>query len=269
MRILIGLAIVVAIIVGGVSLYLDRFLKAQVEAGATEALGVETTIGSLRLGILGGELRLADLEVANPEGFEGETLLALRSGHVSVSLASLLSDTIEVGDITLDGLEVLLEQSGRQSNYGELMKNLETTEAQAKAAEPSESAAGPNIVIRELLIRDTTAKVELLAGQKSGKSFSVNIPEIRLENIGAGGETGMPLASVVGTVTKAVLTAVAKQGGDLPSAVASQLRAGLGRLEPGGYTGGTIDEAIEGTQKEAEKLLDGARGLFGRGKDDD
>ncbi len=259
MRILVALAIALAIGVGGVSVYVDRILKGAVERGATAALGVETTIGSVGLGLLAGELRLSDLEVANPEGFEGPYIMKLRSGHVSVSIFSLLSDTIEVGDVTLDGLEVALEQRGRRTNYGVLIANLGASESETASSGSAESA-GPNVLIREILIRDTTAKVALLSGTKTGKTYSVEVPEIRLTDIGTADERGVPLATVVGAVTKAVLTSVAKSGGGLPDALTQQLRAGLRELGPVGSRSADVEKAIESG---AKKLLDGARGLFG------
>ena len=256
MRILVGLAIVLAIVVGGASVYLDGILKGAVERGATAALGVETTIGSVSLGLLAGELRLSDLEVANPEGFEGPHIMKLRSGHVSVSIPSLLSNTIEVEDLTLEGLEVVLEHSGRRTNYEVLIGNLEARESQPASSGSAESV-GPDVLVREILIRDTTAKVALLLGT----TYSVEIPEIRLTDVGTAGR-GVPLSAVIGTVTKAVLTSVAKSSG-LAGAVTQQLRTGLRKLGPIGSRSADAEETIESG---AKKLLDGARGLFG-GKD--
>ncbi len=259
MRILVGLAIVLAIAVGGVSIYLDRILKGAVERGATAALGVETTIGSVGLGLLAGELRLYDLEVANPEGFDGPHIMKLRSGHVSVSILSLLSDTIEVEEVTLEGLEVALEQRGRRTNYGVLIGNLETGESQPASGGSAESA-GPNVLIREILIRDTTAKVALLSGTTAARTYSVEVPEIRLTDVGTANDRGAPLATVVATVTKAVLSSVAKSGGGLPAAVTQQIRAGLRKLGPIGSRSADAEKTIESG---AKKLMDGARGLFG------
>ncbi len=243
MRILVSLAIVLAIAVGGVSIYLDRILKGAVERGATAALGVETTIGSVSLGLLAGELRLSDLEVANPEGFEGPHIMKLRSGHISVSIPSLLSDTIEVGNITLDGLEVALEQKGRRSNYAVLLGNLESSESEAASSASDDT--GPNVLIREILIRDTTAKVALLSGTTAGKTYSVQVPEICLTDVGTADERGVPLATIVGTVTKAVLTSVAKSDGGLPGVVTQQLRAGLRKLGPVGSGSADEEKTIE------------------------
>ena len=52
------------------------------------------------------------LQVANPPGYKNEYLLELNKGKVAVSLGSLLSDTIHIKEINLDGTKLAIEQKG-------------------------------------------------------------------------------------------------------------------------------------------------------------
>ena len=272
MRILVGIVAALVLALGAASIYLDRIVKPVVEQATTRALGLETTMGSMRVALGVGSIRISDLVVANPSGFEGPHLLALREGHVSISLRTVLDDPIEVREITLEGVDLVLEQRGRHTNYGILLGNLQSAESAAAKSPPqdSEDAGGPGVLVRELVIRDTEAHVRVLSGfGRAERTFSVRVPEIHLRNLGASSE-GLPLAELVGAVTKAVLKSVAERTENLPVEVVRTLRDGLSRLEPVSVVRRVGEEglkAVEKTKEEAEELLEGVRGLFrGGGK---
>ncbi len=67
--ILIAIVLVILLIGGGV-LWIDHLAKLAVETGATYALGVETTLGGMDIGVVGGTVDLSTLNVANPPAFE-------------------------------------------------------------------------------------------------------------------------------------------------------------------------------------------------------
>ncbi len=272
MRILVGVVAALVLALGAASIYLDRIVKPVVEQATTRALGLETTMGSMRVALGVGSIRISELVVANPPGFEGPHLLALREGHVSISLRTVLDDPIEVREITLEGVDLVLEQRGRHTNYGILLGNLRSAESAAAKSPPqdSEDAGGPGVLVRELVIRDTEAHVRVLSGfGRAERTFSVRVPEIHLRNLGGSSE-GLPLAELVGIVTKAVLKSVAERTESLPVEVVRTLRDRLSRLEPVSVVRRVGKEglkAVEKTKEEAEELLEGVRGLFrGGGK---
>ena len=69
-RVLLVLVLVVVIVAAGGLFYLDRVVGASIERGGSYALGVDTELRSVRLGLLSGEFSLSGLTVANPPGFE-------------------------------------------------------------------------------------------------------------------------------------------------------------------------------------------------------
>jgi hypothetical protein len=224
---------------------------------------VDTELRSVRLGLLSGEFSLSGLTVANPPGFEMPHFFSLERGDVGLRLSELTGDPIVVRELGLNGVKLSLERSKGRTNYGVILDNLSRLQA---GAETSEGAA---FVIHQLIIRDVTAHARLSALGEKLTELDVHVPEIRLANIGSGSAGGVPMAEVVGLVTRAILQAVAQRRGDLPADLTQELRGSLARLGsvrmevPGsvseikGKLGRGVQEQVE---SEAGKLLKGIGG---------
>ena len=106
-------------------------------------------------------------------------------------------------------------------------------------------------MIRELLIQDVTASARVTPSLGEIGKVDVEIPEIRLRNVGAGSPGGVDLAELSEIVVAAVLKAVADKSGDLPGQMRASLRRELDRLPkiPGGW-----GDVVEG---QSERLLGG------------
>ena len=267
MRIL-GVGVLVLIIAAGAAwVYLDRIAVAAIEKGGEYALGVETTLDSFRLRPLAGSLHLAGLAVDNPEGFETDHFLTLGSGEVVVDLGSLRGDPIIVQRVELSDVSVSIERAGRSTNYDAILANLE----RLGSAEAGPPAAGPAVVIEELVIRDVNAKLRLSALGGTLSEFDVNVPEIRLTDLGRE-QNGMELAQVIAAVTQSILKAVAQSSVHFSSDLAGDLNRrlrGLGgpAVEIPGLARETrqLQEKLGATGERAEKILEGVGNLLGGG----
>src|SRR5947207_920319 len=93
-----GLLVLVVVGVAIVFFSIDTIAKRAIERGATQALGVKTTVSSVSVGLLSGEFSLKKLEVANPDkgGFKANHFLTLGSGGVAVTLSTLRKPTVEM-----------------------------------------------------------------------------------------------------------------------------------------------------------------------------
>ena len=100
-RIVIVLMLVVMVlgVVGYVML--DKLTKKGIERGGTYAMGVETKLDGIHIGLLSGSVSMNGLSVANPEGFKADHFMSLREGNVDVALTSLMGDKVEVALIKL------------------------------------------------------------------------------------------------------------------------------------------------------------------------
>lgn len=241
------LALVVLVVLAVV--FIDRLAKTGTEVGATYALGTKTTLNSADIGIVSGRSELNTLQVNNPSGFDTPHFLKLNKAALAVSLGSLTGDTVEVPEFTLDGIDVNIEKKGGSSNYQVILDNLKKFESksQAPAEKPAEEQKGKKFVIREILIKNVTAHVKV----SPLPEVAVTVPEIRLKDVGTGSDKGVMIAELTNALLKAIMMAVAEQGGGLiPADVLGELNSALAGLAPLKDIGATLAVSIDGTLKD-------------------
>jgi len=262
MKFLVGLLVVLVIAVGAVVFYLDRIVATALEQSGTYALGVETRVDSVSIGLISGHSAIRGLSVANPPGFERPHFLQLEEGSVDLRVHELLGDPVAVQRLAIRGVEVTLEQRGRELNYAPIMEHLDQLAAAEEAgAAPAEEAAGPakGFVIREIVIEGVRAHAALFLGGGKQKELSIEVPEIRLENVGSESSGGVQLTELTRILTTAVLEAVASQGGKLPSGLAGDLTGRLRELPD-------VDVKLPKSAEDVERLRDSGSGVVEEGK---
>ena len=280
----VGFAVLIAVL-AAFYIYIDVIAGAAIEKGATYALGVDTKVGFVRIGLLTGSFRIGSLKVDNPPGFDAKRLLTLGDGRMEVSIDSLQNDVVEVPVFALEGIEVVLEKAKGKTNYGVILANLKRFESSGSEPAPAESGeAGPGkrLIVRELLIRDVSAHVEHTEALGAVGGIDVKVPEIRLENIGAHNAQGVAMSELTNIIMKAIFEGIAKYGTNLPDILSGDLRSNLGGLSKVSIeaVGGTTEALTKGLPKpagdaarqlggEAGKAIEGLGGLFGGKKDDE
>jgi hypothetical protein len=245
-----SLLVLVLIIVGVV--YLDRIVGTAVEEGGSRALGVRTEVGSVRLGLLRGEVALEGLAIDNPEGFESARFLQLGSIQVEVPPRALLEDTVVIPRVALEDVHLTLEGSRQGTNYGRLLRNVGGSGKGGPSGEgtPEAESDGKRFVVKELVVRNVRATVALGGFGSELASTSITLPELRLHDLGSGSNGGIELAELIGRVTREVVQGVVSQRPELAAQLGSELR---GRLESGARS------AREGLDRLREQGLRGIR----------
>jgi hypothetical protein len=287
---LLGLIVIAALVA---MLFVNSIARRGIQAGAEHALGVPTTVRTVDIGLLGGRMELAGIEVQNPSGYSGPHFLALGESRIGVTLASLTRDTIIVPEFRLTGVDVVLERRDGKANYDVLLANIR------KVSGPSDPSREPGpqkkLIIKDLVIRNVTIHADLIGapgeiGQalKQVGSLTIPIEEIRLQNVGQTGTgvggTGVTVGQLAGLIVEAVLAAaVEKGGGILPPDVLNDIKGGLNSLPALGAEGvkviqGAANKAVESAaeqarkaaedaaKKGAEKLGEGLKDLLGGNK---
>ena len=234
--IIVGGGVLVVVVIACVFLWIDHVAKAGVEGGATYALGVQTTLDAMDVGVLSGEVDMSELNISNPAGFKTPHFLRLNDGGVAVSLGSLMEEKVILPKLTLSGLNLNLERSGTKANYKVIMDNLKKFESEEETP-TDEQKEGKKFVIEKVGIRDVRVNVDLLPVGGELTRIPVVIEQIELENVGTGSDEGILLADVIGILIKAILTTVVQKCGDLlPADVLGELNAGLEQLSGLGDT---------------------------------
>ena len=280
----VGFAVLIVALVA-FYVYIDAIAGAAIEKGSTYALGVDTKVGFVRIGLLTGSFHIGSLKIRNPPGFESKYLLELGDGRMQVSIDSLQKEVVEVPLFALEDIEVALERAKGKTNYGVILANLKRFESSGSKPAPAKSGeAGPGkrLIVRELVIRDISAHVANSAGLDTLGGIDVKVPEIRLTNIGADNARGVAMSELTNIIVKAIFEGIAKYGTNLPAVLAGDLRTNLGGLAkvPFQVVGGTTEALTQGLPQpvgeaarqlggETGKALEGLGGLLGGKKSDE
>ena len=224
------LIVIAAVIVLGIVVFLvagNQLLKIGITKGASSALKVPVELGSINLSVLGGSVKLKDLVVSNPAGYELPTLMKLGGADVKVNIGSLMGDKVEIDHIILDNIEVSIEQKGLSTNLNDILKSLPKSTEQAPAS--SEPATpGKKLYIKTLEINNVSVTAKLLPIPGKSSAVTFKIAPIKMTDLGS--DTKLDMAALTSKILTAIAEGVAKQGTDLlPSDVTGSLKSGLGK----------------------------------------
>ena len=254
--ILLAILILVVVVVVAIVLFAESVLKTRIEAAASKALGVEVSIDDVDLSILGGKLGLQNLVINNPPGYQHRKLLELKDAKIEVDIRSLLSDTVNIREIKLDGMNLVIEQRGISSNnLQDVIKSIQTKDKQTK---PS----GKKLHIDELEITDVTVKVKLLPVPGRIDTVPLKLKPIKMTNLGS--DDKLDAARLSSKILLALAGGIAEQGvGVLPDEILNPLKNELERL--GKLSGALLEEGgkilKEGTDL-GKELTEGLEGLL-------
>lgn len=239
-----------------------RALKYGIETVGSKTMGVEVTVEDVSFSIVGGWLKLKNLKVANPEGYQHENLLEIGSGEVELSVKSLLSDKIIIESVRLDNVTLVIEQKELiRNNLQEVLESLPT--AEEEKAE-SEAAGSKKVHIDKLSITGTVVKVKLLPIPGRADTVELTLGPIEMTDMGQ--DDKMTPAILVAEILRAIAVGVAEKGKDLLpddmlGSMSSVLEMSGEILKEGGK------QLIERGKDLGESVTEGIKGLFGPKKD--
>ena len=250
----IVLLLVILIVLIAGRLYGDRLIKWGVEKAGSSALKVPVGLESANLSILGGSLSLKNLSIGNPPEYQHKQFLELKNASVKIKPASLLSGTIRIPEIKLNGINVVLEQKDiRSNNLQDILKNL-------PASDKTTQTEGKKLRIDYLELTDISVQVKLLPLPGKVDTIPLKLPPIKMTNIGNDGKTDT--AALVSKIIVAISAGIAESGaGLLPDDLTKSLNSTLKGL---GQIGGQL---LEGGKTIGEGLKKTGEGVGGKVKD--
>lgn len=240
---------------------IDRIAKEAIERGGTYAMQVDTTVETVDVNLTAGTATMNGLNIANPNGFDTDHFINLGDSSASVNIETINSDTIVMPEITLSGIDVILDKGGNPSNYNTILNSLKRFESKEEAT-PDSAQPGKKLVIDRLLLENINIRVANMPGLSLAVGdVAVNIPEIELRDVGK--EKSMTTSEVINLVVKTVLAAAVEAGGGIiPGDVLSELGNGLAGLESLSDLGIeaisdlNLDEALGSVQEEINKATE-------------
>ena len=200
----------------------------------------------IHIGIVTGTATLEDLNIANPPNYQKPYFFDLSNGTATVSLKTIMEETIEIDSIELTGITMYLEPGkGGTYNYEQILENIE------KYSERQETEPAPEsktkVIVRHLALRDLKVYYKL-----KGLNFieaPVEIPEIVMKNIGEEGSE-VDMEKLMSIIITGALRGIASR---MPQIIGAGIKAGIGEL---GEIGKVAGQAALDAAKSAGKELD-------------
>jgi hypothetical protein len=262
--IVIGIVTLVIAAVVLVNLFADRAVKIGIESAATKALNVGVTVDDAKLSIMAGKLTLGNLVINNPPGYQHPKLLELKQAQVEVDIRSLLSDTVKIKDIKLDGAQVVLEQRGVSGNN--IQDIIKAMPSAPKTQEPTQQPSGKKLHIDNLELSNVTVKAKLLPIPGKVDTVTLKLAPIKMTNLG--GDNKLDTAALSSKILVAITQGIAEQGaGVLPDDMLGSLKSTLAKTAELGKevlkTGENLGKDVLKTTEDLGKgLSEGFKGLL-------
>jgi len=261
LKLVLAVVVLLAIAITILAINIDRIVKIGVQKGGSLALGVPTGLDNASVSLLGGSIDLKGLTLGSPSGFQAPKMFKLDLLRASIDLRSLQSDEIVVREIIIDGPELVFEIGLVGTNWGTLMKSLES-----KESSPSETSE-KKIRVDSIVL--TNAKVRLI-GVPVAKSAPVTLPDIKITDLRTAEGTGLTVTKLLSQVIDPIYRSLPKALADAGVLPADELRKVSQEVNS---LLSTLSDHSVGTGKAvkdaSEKLNNTLKGLLGGGKDQD
>jgi hypothetical protein len=262
---ILGILLLIGVLaVIGIGLFADNAIKSTIEVAGAKALKVAVDVTKANLTVVDRSLTLQKVSIANPAGYQHDTLLQLDSAHAAVEVKSLLSDVVKIKTMRLEGIELVLEQRGLSNNLQEILDSL--------PEDIDKYSTGKELQIDLLEISDITVKAKLLPIPGKLDTLTLRLAPIKLTDLGTNQK--MDVASLTAKILLAIAGGIAKQGaGILPDGMVSTLgsaldktaKLGMKLLEAGSKNS---QDLIRATEKLGNDLSKGIQGILKPKKED-
>lgn len=258
-KILAGILVVLAVLFVVLELSLDKMVLKGVNAAGPAALGVPVTLQGSDISLVRGKAALTGLHIGNPEGYKTDGLFDLGSISVDIDNSTLLSDTLVIKEIAIDGLALTYEKGLLNSNLGALIDQLSAGKEEGEAKEEEKAAEekpGKKVIIEKLSITGSQMNFSITgaAALTGGGSIPLPLPPITLTDLGKEKE-GVTVAEAVQDVLQAILGAA----GTAISGAGNLIGGGVGAVGDGAMAvgEGAVDagKAVVGGAADAGKAI--------------
>lgn len=263
-KVLIGLAVVIVLLVGGVFLVfsnLDAIVESAIETAGSQALGTQVEVGRVELSLTTGAASIYDFSIANPPGFSNAQMISFDELSVAINLQNTSGDQVHINSVIARSPHVLYETNESTSNVDTISARFESEE---DVAETDTADADINLIIDSILIEDI-----------QGTLYSSRLPnpvEVSLGNIQLANLEGSPdalaseiMAPVMAQIAAAATQALVQATAELLSGVAEEVEQRVEEaLEDVSAQVDTVTEQVDAVTEQAEEALESVGNLFRR-----
>ena len=255
--------VVIALLIVALSLSLDRIIPKSFNAAVPSVLGVPATLQSANVTLLTGKASLHEIHIGNPAGYKTDGLFDLASVSVHLDNSSLLTDTIVIKKILVDGLVITYEKGLLNSNLGAFLESLSSDEdaPEEKPTSSEEEKPGKKVVIEKVILTNCRMNFSVTgaAALTGGAAIPIPLPTITLTDLGKEKE-GVTIVEAI----RRILTAIAGATGTAIAGSAKLLGQGVAAVGDGAWAVGSagVDagKAVVGGTVDAGKAVVGGVG---------
>ena len=196
-----------------------------------DALGVDTSVGSVGIGLFKGRSTISDLQIDNPEGYKGK-FLTLDEGILGVNIGSVFSERIEVKEISLQSIHLNLIERVGGSNLGTILDhaNSGSTDDDTSSSDSTSDADDQKFIIDLVSAKDIEITIAIEPVTSERQPTKLTIDEIVVRDIGRK-ENGVTLDEVSSILVRSIVGSAAKAApGQIPSLLLTTMEGGLSSL---------------------------------------
>lgn len=236
--------VLVVVMVVAAFLSINKIVKTGFETIGPKITQVEMKLDSANISPFSGSGQLTGLFIGNPEGYKTPSAIKMGDIKVAVNIGSVTSDVIEINSVEIIAPEITMEGSLKGSNLTKILANVQAFAGPADKSEkaPADDGSGKKFKVKDIVIDGGKVNVSLTV--MGGKSVTVPLPKIHLQNIGTD-TGGVTIAQLTEEILKPVFASVAQ--------VATQAIGSVGE---------GVKDAGKGAVDTLEKTGKGLKDLF-------
>ena len=256
LKIALVLVILLIVVLGVIVYKIDSIAKAAIEQGGTYALGVDTTVASVDIGVLSGSFAMSGLTVGNPDGYPAEHLMKSGDFKFAIQSESLSEDTVVIDEIVIDGLDVHIEKKDGKYNVQAITDYMqqkfggsdETTEPDTT----EDTGPGKKVMVKKVVVKNITASAP---NPLTGSAVKVSPPDITLENVS---QDNLPIQEVIAQLFPAIMAGVITGLGDDFTGLAGDLTGDLTSVADalGGNATELLNSSVANVSQELTKVTE-------------
>ena len=196
-KLLLSLFVLLALVAGGGTLFLDGIVKQGIETVGTQVAKVEVKLDDVGVSVFTGKGALRGLQVANPKGYRAPAAVKVGQALVVLKPLSVFSERVVIRSVVVQEAEIHYEKRDGKANLDVIQANVESALPDRDKTKPEKKLQIDSLVIRN-------AKVHVYGDKPDEPPTVLTLNEIHLKDLGQGPE-GITGAELTRKLTAAVI----------------------------------------------------------------
>ncbi len=201
MKKLLVILLIVLIAISGLLFFLkdnlDEIVREIIVTSVSDATQTNVSLAQVKLNLKEGVGVLNNYQQGNPEGFQTKYAFRFDQAELDIDVGTILDDVVIIERVFINHADIVYEFNDGKTNFVELKKNIDkntkkknsdqknnpVVDQEKTSSSQSKTQQSKKIIIRSFEMINT--EVEAAMPFASSQTLSVQLPNIKLSNIGA------------------------------------------------------------------------------------